>query len=63
MAKAALYCVKCGTPQFHTDVTSCTQCGAENFVEEPPPVSWDLALTHNDKLFLKSIRVKTERSQ
>lgn len=60
MAKAVLYCEACGMPQYQVLVIECPQCGAARFTSEPSPASWDFAITHNDKKFLKSIKVQVD---
>lgn len=55
-----LYCVKCGLAQYQVLVTECPQCGAAQFVSEPPPASWSLALTFADKQFLRVNRISPE---
>lgn len=55
-----IYCVACAMPQYQVIVTGCTACGHTKFTSTLRLLNWQLAITHNDRQWLKSVRISPE---
>lgn len=56
-----LYCVVCAMPQLElSPLAACKHCGSQAFTTALRLLNWEIALTWNDKKFLKSIKVKPD---
>lgn len=59
MASHELFCARCALPApIEDDMRPCTACGYTVFVPARW-LDWELALSENDRKFLRSIRIST----